>query len=120
VAVADGEVTWARPAAPAPLRVRFARGSAALTPAAAAPLAPRVAAAGGWRFTLQGSASAEGDLSANAALAAARCGAVARALVAAGLPAGALVEVAPAVAGAGLSAEDARACVLLPTPPVSP
>jgi outer membrane protein OmpA-like peptidoglycan-associated protein len=87
---------------------------------AAAPLAPLVAAAGGWRFTLQGSASPEGDLSANAALAAARCGAVARALVAAGLPADALIEVAPAVAGAGLSPEDARACVILPTPPVSP
>jgi hypothetical protein len=120
VAVADGEVTWARPTAPGPLRVRFARGSAALAPAATAPLAPLVAAAGGWRFTLQGSASPEGDLSANAALAAARCGAVARALVAAGLPADALIEVAPAVAGAGLSPEDARACVILPTPPVSP
>jgi hypothetical protein len=120
VAVADGEVTWARPAAPAPLRVRFARGSAALTPAAAAPLSPLVAAAGGWRFTLQGSASPDGDPAANAALAAARCGAVARALVAAGLPPGALREAAPAVASPTLSAEEARACVILPTPPVSP
>jgi hypothetical protein len=112
VAVSDGDVTWARPPAPAPAQLQFAQGSAALSAAERARLAPLVERLGGWVIEVEGGFSPEGDRAANLRLAEARADAALAALRALGVPEAQLRRLPPAVPEGATSAAGLRVCVL--------
>lgn len=116
-AVSNGYANWVRPAAPGPVRVLFAVSSADLDEAAAARISEVVAQAGDGRFEVSGSHSPEGRESRNAELATRRAGAVAAALVAAGLDPSRVTVVPPTPVDPELTAVEQRAAVIAPVLP---
>lgn len=87
IAVSAGRALWVDIPDPQPLVVYFPVRSAVVDPGSRSTLKQVVADAGDWSFEVAGSASPEGDVKENEALAVARAQAVRDVLIAAGLPA---------------------------------
>jgi len=112
--VHSGDVLWIQATEPAPVRSRFASGSAAVGPDARSALQQLVQDAGTYDFTVYGSYSSDGSPAANIALARLRANAVRDALVALGLDAARIQMAEPAPPMPGLTPEDQRAAVVRP------
>ncbi|HMV68534.1 MAG TPA: hypothetical protein PKA64_16915, partial [Myxococcota bacterium] len=113
VALSD-RVTWLRAEAPEVRRVMFGLDSSELDPLARLALEELASRTGEWSWEVHGSASPEGRVDDNRALAEARAGAVRDALIQLGLPAERVVVGDLDAPDPGLPPEEQRAVRLVP------
>ncbi len=120
VSVVEGQAGWLRASEPGPLHVTFPVNSARLGPQGRQAITDIALHAGDWSFSVSGSFSPEGDLEDNRALAEARAGAAAAALIEAGVPADRVVQLpAPEAVDEQEDWAQLRGAWVRPIPPAS-
>lgn len=114
LAAAVEHAVWLPVDPPTTTHVTFGSGQTRLSAQASIDVQRLIEQRGDWSYHVQGSFSEEGNLTTNLALADRRAQVVADALIAGGVPAGAVVVVPSAGALPGLPPEKQRAAVVIP------
>lgn len=117
VVMAPDSTLWVTASAPSVVLVPFSGGSSALSSEAKAKIAEIALAAGGWRLSIAGGHSAEGDALFNQNLASKRAEVVYQALLAAGVPPEQLLTTAPRAVDASAPPESQRVVLVTPEAP---